>query len=68
MIISCGLKGANNKDKTFARNSHNMAEQMFIFGVVTGMFVFLVGIVFAARSRRYSQGFASTVGSVHGEG
>jgi len=45
-----------------------MAEQMFIFGVVTGMFVFLVGIVFAARSRRYSQGFASTVGSVHGEG
>ncbi|HVX02465.1 MAG TPA: hypothetical protein VHA09_04865 [Nitrososphaera sp.] len=48
-----------------------MAEQMFIFGVTTGMFAFLVGIVFAARARRYSQGYTSSTAassSAHGGG
>jgi hypothetical protein len=38
-----------------------MSEQTFIFGVTIGMFVFLVGIVFAARARRYSQGYTPSV-------
>ncbi|WP_158385098.1 hypothetical protein [Candidatus Nitrososphaera evergladensis] len=44
-----------------------MAEEVFIFGVVTGVFAFLVGIVFAARARRYSQGYSSSSAvSAHG--
>ncbi|UVS68957.1 hypothetical protein [Nitrososphaera viennensis] len=43
-----------------------MAEEMFIFGVTTGVFAFLVGIVFAARARRYSQGYKSAAVDAHG--
>jgi hypothetical protein len=76
MIISCSAGSNTDKDKTFSQNRiYGMSEQMFIFGVTTGMFVFLVGIVFAARARRYSQGYTSSVeahgssssGSSHGE-
>jgi hypothetical protein len=42
-----------------------MAEQVFIFGVTAGLFAFLTGVVFAARAKRYGQGYAKTEG--HGE-
>jgi hypothetical protein len=44
------------------RKTHTaMAEEVFIFGVTTGIFAFLVGVVFAARARRYSQGYTTSV-------
>jgi len=48
-----------------------MAEQAFMFGVTIGMFAFFTGLIFAARSRRYSQrytpGSAAPAGAGHGE-
>ncbi len=35
-----------------------MAESAFMFGVVIGMFVVLIGIVFGTRAKRYSAGYA----------
>jgi uncharacterized membrane protein len=68
MIISCSAGSNTDKDKNFGQNAYGMAEEMFIFGVTTGMFVFLVGIVFAARARRYSQGYTSSSVEAHGSG
>ncbi|GEM_PF-1506124 len=34
-----------------------MADAMFMYGIVTGMFVFLVGILFGARAKRYRSGW-----------
>ena len=65
MIISCGKKSNTNKHKASAQNASGMAEQVFIFGVTAGLFAFLTGVVFAARARRYGQGYAKTEG--HGE-
>jgi hypothetical protein len=39
-----------------------MAEQMFMFAVTTGIFVFLTAIVFAARAKRYSTGWTPSEG------
>jgi hypothetical protein len=65
MIISSGEQSNSDKDKNFRPNANDMAEQMFIFGVTTGMFVLLVGIVFAARARRHSQGYTSSAVEAH---
>lgn len=49
---------------------YGMSESMFIFGVTAGVFAFFVGIIFAARARRYSQGYTSSAtaaSSGHGE-
>lgn len=35
-----------------------MADAMFMYAVVAGIFVFLVGIVFGARAKRYRSGWA----------
>ena len=40
---------------------------MFMFGVTIGVFVFFVGIIFAARGRRYSKGFTPGAAAGHGE-
>ncbi len=45
-----------------------MAEEVFIFGVTTGIFAFLVGVVFAARARRYGQGYTASVEGHAGHG
>jgi hypothetical protein len=66
MLISCSAQSNSNKDKNLRPNANDMAEQMFIFGVTTGMFVLLVGIVFGARARRYSQGYTSSSVEAHG--
>ncbi|AIC17064.1 hypothetical protein NVIE_027870 [Nitrososphaera viennensis EN76] len=66
MIISCSAGSNTDKDKSFGQNAYGMAEEMFIFGVTTGVFAFLVGIVFAARARRYSQGYKSAAVDAHG--
>lgn len=34
-----------------------MAEEMFMFAVTTGIFAFLVAVVFGARAKRYSSGY-----------
>lgn len=33
-----------------------MADEMFMYAVTTGIFVFLVAIMFGARAKRYSSG------------
>lgn len=37
-----------------------MAEEIFMFAVTTGVFVFLVGVLFGTRAKRYSQGNATS--------
>jgi hypothetical protein len=37
-----------------------MAEETFMFAVTTGVFVFLVAVLFGSRARRYSQGYMSS--------
>jgi hypothetical protein len=44
-----------------SKTHRDMAEEVFIFGVTTGIFAFLVGVVFAARARRHSQGYTTAV-------
>ena len=39
-----------------------MAEEIFMFAVTAGVFVFLVGVLFGSRVRRYSQGYAASQG------
>jgi hypothetical protein len=43
-----------------------MAEEVFMFAVTTGIFVFLTAIVFGARAKRYSAGYTPSGG--HAEG
>lgn len=44
-----------------------MSEEIFMFGVTIGMFAILTGIVFGARAKRYSGGYApSESQSSHG--
>lgn len=44
-----------------------MADEMFMYAVTTGIFVFLVAIMFGARAKRYSSGW-SKQDSVAAEG
>jgi len=37
-----------------------MAEEMFMFAVTTGIFAFMVAVLFVSRARRYSQGYMSS--------
>ncbi|HEV3433300.1 MAG TPA: hypothetical protein VG098_04850 [Nitrososphaera sp.] len=37
-----------------------MAEEIFMFAVTAGVFVFLVGVLFGSRAKRYSQGYATS--------
>ena len=39
-----------------------MAEEMFMFAVTTGIFAFLVAVLFGSRARRYSQGYTQSEG------
>jgi len=43
-----------------------MAEQMFMFAVTTGIFAFLVAIVFGSRAKRYSSGWTPSGGHAGG--
>ena len=45
-----------------------MAEEMFMFAVTTGVFVFLVGILFGSRAKRYSSGYSSSEGHTSSTG
>jgi hypothetical protein len=45
-----------------------MAEEMFMFAVTTGIFAFLVAIVFGARAKRYSSGYTSSGGHAETSG
>jgi hypothetical protein len=45
-----------------------MAEEMFMFAVTTGVFVFLVGILFGSRAKRYSSGYISSEGHTSSAG
>jgi hypothetical protein len=72
MILSYRGATQTDKDNNFWANAYGMAEEAFIFGVTIGMFVFFVGLVFAARAKRYSSGYAPGGGSAaahasHGE-
>ena len=45
-----------------------MADATMMFAVTTGMFVFLVAIVFGARAKRYSSGYATSEGHAESHG
>ncbi|HEY3094506.1 MAG TPA: hypothetical protein VGJ42_01980 [Nitrososphaera sp.] len=45
-----------------------MSEEMFMFAVTTGVFAFLVAIVFGARAKRYSSGYTSSGGHAEANG
>ena len=52
---------------SFMQGSRNMAEEIFMFAVTAGVFVFLVAVLFGSRARRYSQGYTPSEGhSEHG--
>jgi hypothetical protein len=63
MIIS--LDGTSPCDKDIKFRTWlcgNMAEEMFMFAVTTGVFVFLTAILFGARAKRYSAGYTASGG------
>jgi hypothetical protein len=63
MIISLGGTSPCNKDIKFQPwLSDDMSEQMFMFAVTTGIFVFLTAIVFGVRAKRYSAGYTTSGG------
>lgn len=64
MIISRRATTQTDKDNNFWPNAYGMAEEAFIFGVTIGVFVFFVGLIFAARAKRYSSGYTPG-GSAH---
>ncbi len=39
-----------------------MADGMLMFAVTTGIFVFLVAVVFGARAKRYGSGYTKAEG------
>lgn len=45
-----------------------MADATMMFAVTTGVFVFLVAIVFGARAKRYSSGYATAEGHAESHG
>ena len=40
-----------------------MADSMIAYAITTGIFVFLVGILFGARAKRYRSGFKASMES-----
>jgi len=69
MIISLGRILPCDKDIKFrAWLCGDMAEEMFMFAVTTGIFVFLVAVVFGARAKRYSSGYTSSGGHAETSG
>lgn len=47
---------------SFRQALGNMAEEAFMYAVTTGIFVFLVAVLFGSRARRYSQGYTPSGG------
>lgn len=45
-----------------------MADSAMMFGVTIGVFAFFVGLIFAARARRYSQGYTPGAAAPAGHG
>jgi hypothetical protein len=45
-----------------------MADEMMMFAVTTGIFAFLVAVVFGARAKRYSSGYAKAEGHAESNG
>ena len=63
MILSLDGTSPCDKDIKFQPwLCDEMAEEMFMFAVTAGIFVFLTAIVFGARAKRYSAGFTSSGG------
>ncbi|HJS68305.1 MAG TPA: hypothetical protein VJ730_02700 [Nitrososphaera sp.] len=46
----------------------DMADGMMMFAVTTGIFVFLVAVVFGARAKRYSSGYTKAEGHAESHG
>jgi hypothetical protein len=69
MIISLGETLPCDKDiKCQAWLCGDMADGMIMFAVTTGIFVFLVAVVFGARAKRYSSGYTKAEGHAETHG
>ncbi len=56
-------KSQSDKDIKFhTKIDGNMSEQMFMFAVTTGIFVFLAAVLFGARAKRYGSGYTPAEG------
>ena len=62
MILSQHVMMHFIKVLSFIQAPGNMAEEIFMFAVTAGVFVFLVAVLFGSRARRYSQGYAPSQG------
>lgn len=61
MIISRRFSTLTDKDNNFAQNAYRMADSMITYMITTGIFVFLVGILFGARAKRYRSGYKASM-------
>lgn len=69
MIISLDETLPCDKDIKFQSwLCYDMAEEMMMFAVTTGIFVFLVAVVFGARAKRYSSGYTKAEGHAETHG
>jgi hypothetical protein len=69
MIISLQEMSPCDKDIKFqAWLCCDMAEEMMMFAVTTGIFAFLVAVVFGARAKRYSSGYTKAEGHAESNG
>ena len=63
MIISLrDISSCNKDNKIQAGLCDDMADGMLMFAVTTGIFVFLVAVVFGARAKRYGSGYTKAEG------
>lgn len=63
MIISLYGTSQSDKDNKFQpRIDTDMADQVFMYAVTTGIFAFLTAILFASRAKRYSSGWTPSEG------
>lgn len=63
MIISFRCMSQTDKDNNFAQNAYRMADLMITYMITTGIFVFLVGILFGSRAKRYRSGYKASMES-----
>lgn len=63
MIISWQETSPSDKDIKFQPKIEvEMSDTMLMFAVTTGIFAFLVAIVFGSRAKRYSSGWTPSGG------
>jgi hypothetical protein len=49
---------------SFNKEQDIMADQLFMYAVTTGIFVFLVAILFGSRAKRYNSGWTPAGGNL----